>query len=55
MSFRILAAACTILFAAQLNATEPTATEIIAAARLNPMGNEIALDAQLRDLHLPRP
>lgn len=48
MSFRILAAACTILFAAQLNATEPTATEIIAAARLNPMGNEIALDAQLR-------
>lgn len=47
MPLHIVLAAC-FLLATHLHASEPSATEIIAAARLNPMGNEIALDAQLR-------
>ena len=47
MQLRPLIALCAFL-AFNLSAAEPTASEIIAAARLNPMGNEIALDAQLR-------
>lgn len=37
-----------MLAAGHLGASEPAAADIIAAARLNPLGNEIALDAQLR-------
>ncbi len=40
-------AACMIA-ASHLQAEDPAAADIIAAARLNPLGNEIALDAQLR-------
>jgi len=47
MPFRLLLAAC-ILLTGQMRAAEPGAEEIIAAARLNPLGNEVALAAQLR-------
>lgn len=42
-----LLAAC-LLATCHLQAAEPTARDIVSAARLNPLGNEIALDAQLR-------
>ncbi len=49
MRFHTLPVLAACMFAAShLQAENPAAADIIAAARLNPLGNEIALDAQLR-------